>query len=172
MIVEGTWPIGLAFFLFFYLSFYIIIILFNFGQNAQQECRLEDRLSFELETSQETGRLQIANLRPEHKLFFSFFFFFPVEGTAPPPPSSDGIPSAARLQRSLFLQPSLIAGSHSATLITSHQEKRLQRGANTLEGSPLSESSLSVGSSFPKPSSDYQCTDGIKITSYSYMNHK
>lgn len=31
MIVEGTWPIGFAFFLFFYLSFYIIIILFNFG---------------------------------------------------------------------------------------------------------------------------------------------
>lgn len=164
MALEGTWPIGFSSLPVLLLIF--SLFFFNFGQNAQQESSLEDRLSFELETSQETGRLQIGNLRPERKLFF-------VEGTAFFfSPSSNGIPSPAGLQLPLFLQPSLIAGSHSATLITSHQKGDYKEG-RTPQRDPLYQNlPCQLGSSFLKPSSDYQCTDGIKITSYSYMNHK
>lgn len=115
------------------------------------------------------GRLQIANLRPEQN-FFSLkgllFFFFSSS------PSSNGNPSPDGLQLSLFLQPSLISGSHSAMLITSHQKGDYKEG-QTPQRAPLYQNlPCQLGSSFPEPSCDYQCTDGIKITSYSYMNHK
>lgn len=94
------------------------------------------------------GRLQIANLRPEQKLFRrrDCFFYFPFNGWHP---KSCWIASvfvpAAKPYSWLTL-----CHAHNLTL-----ERILQRGANTLEGSPLSEPSLSVGSSFPEPSSDY-----------------
>lgn len=110
---------NLANWLFFLsLSFtYLFILLLFFLTLARMPSRSADwkiGCLLNWRHHRKLGRLQIANLRPEQKLFFvegTVFFFFP---------SLNGIPSPAGLQLSLFLQPSLIAGSHSATLITLH----------------------------------------------------
>ena len=90
------------------------------------------------------GRLQIANLRPEQNFFslkglcFFFFFLFPFPFIEWHPKScwiATVFVPAAKPYSWLTL-----CHAHNLTL-----ERRLQRGANTLEGSPLSEPSLSVG---------------------------
>ena len=144
MLVEGTWPTGFSSFLFLLLIF--LYYYYFFLTLARMPSRSADwKIGYLLNWRhhRKLGRLQIANLRPEKNFFslkglrFCFFFFFLpfIEWQ----PKSCWIATvfvpAAKPYSCLTL-----CHAHNLTL-----ERRLQRGANTLEGSPLSEPSLSVG---------------------------
>lgn len=127
MTVEGTWPVDFSSFLFSF-TYLLILLLLLFLTLARMPSRSADwkiGCLLNWRHHRKLGRLQIANLRPEQKHFFSpskgLLFFYPS-------PSSDGIPSPAGLRLSLFLQPNLLAGSHSATRITSHQKGDYKEG--------------------------------------------
>ena len=161
MIMEGTWPIGFSSFLFLLLIFLYYYFFLTLSRMPSRSADWKTGCLLNWRHHRKLGRLQIANLRPEQNffslkglhVFFLFFFFFPL------------------LHR-MATQPSLISGSHSAMLITSHQKGDYKEG-QTPQRAPLYQNlPCQLGSSFPEPQCDYQCTDGIKITSYSYMNHK
>lgn len=136
---------NLANWLFFLsLSFtYLFILLLFFLTLARMPSRSADwkiGCLLNLRHHRKLGRLQIANLRPEQKLFLvegtAFFFFLSF---------IEWHPKSCRIA-TVFVPAakpySWLTLCHACNLTL---ERRLQSGANTLEGSPLSEPSLSVG---------------------------
>lgn len=171
MTVEGTWPVDFSSFLFSFTYLFILLLLL-FLTLARMPSRSADwkiGCLLNWRHHRKLGRLQIANLRPEQKHFFSpskgLLFFLPL-------PFIGWYPKSCRIA-TVFVPAA--KPSSWLTLCHTHNlplERRLQRG-QTPQRVPLYQNlPCQLGSSFPEPSSDYQCTDGMKITSSSYMNHK
>lgn len=139
MIVEGTRPIGFSSFLFLLLIFLYYYFFLTLARMPSRSADWKIGCLLNRRHHRKLGRLQIANLRPEQKLFLvegTAFFFLPF---------IEWHPKSCRIA-TVFVPAakpySWLTLCHARNLTL---ERRLQSGANTLEGSPLSEPSLSVG---------------------------
>lgn len=145
MIMEGTWPIGFSSFLFLLLIFLYYYFFLTLSRMPSRSADWKTGCLLNWRHHRKLGRLQIANLRPEQN-FFSlkglhvfFLFFFCFLSFIEWQPKSWWIATVFVPAAKPYIWLTL-CHAHNLTL-----ERRLQRGANTLEGSPLSEPSLSVG---------------------------